>query len=116
MVNMCLGREKLAAAAINPMITCPALMLAASRKARVIGRIADLRISIRISKGARASGALLGRRWAIRHLSVGRPRISRVAHSGTDHLNVTARWAVSGIAYGAIPSRFKVRILAKRGV
>lgn len=43
----------------------PALMLAASRKDRVIGRTVTLVVSIIIKNGFNQSGAPSGRRWAI---------------------------------------------------
>jgi hypothetical protein len=44
---------------------CPAVILAANRNDRVIGRTRILVISIRIKKGFNQSGAPSGRRWAI---------------------------------------------------
>ena len=64
--------------------TCPAVMLAANRKERVIGRIRHLRVSIRTNAGARAFGALLGTKWAknILKLKVTPDRISP-SHRGS---------------------------------
>lgn len=67
---------------------CPALMLAARRKERVIGRTSVLTVSIRIRKGLSQAGAPPGRREArvvgrlnlrleiIRDSHMGRPKVS----------------------------------------
>lgn len=46
-----LSRSCEAKVAINPKSTCPAVMLAANRKAKVRGRTNDLNISIKIING-----------------------------------------------------------------
>lgn len=50
---------------IRPSTMCPALMLAASRNDRVIGRTVTLVDSIRTRNGFSQSGAPSGRKWAI---------------------------------------------------
>ena len=47
---------------------CPALMLAASRKERVIGRTEVLRVSTKTRGGLNQSGAPVGRRLAAKDL------------------------------------------------
>jgi len=44
---------------------CPALMFAARRKERVIGRTVILVVSINTKNGFNQSGAPSGRKWAI---------------------------------------------------
>jgi hypothetical protein len=51
-------------APINLRIMCPAVMFAASRKDRVIGRTRILTVSIRIKAGDNQFGVLIGRRRA----------------------------------------------------
>lgn len=50
--------------------TCPAVILAANRKERVIGRTAVLSSSIITKKGFSQSGAPPGRKWAIKCLGL----------------------------------------------
>lgn len=73
----------------------PALMLAASRKERVMGRRHILMVSINTKKGFNQSGAPAGRRWAAKDEGdhVIEVRI-RESHKGRPKVRVIRRWLV----------------------
>lgn len=77
---------------ISPRMICPALMLAASRKDRVIGRTAMLVVSIRARKGFNQAGAPPGKRDAINDVGVFEMalRIS-LSHIGRARIRVRKR-------------------------
>lgn len=56
------NKDEEAAIPINPSRICPALMLAAIRKDKVINRTHILRVSVITRNGLSQSGAPLGRR------------------------------------------------------
>lgn len=75
--------------------TCPALMLAASRKDRVMGRSKILTVSISTRNGFSQSGAPEGRREAAKY--DGELRMEeriKASHIGSPRLSVNRRWLV----------------------
>ena len=72
---------------------CPALMFAARRKERVMGRTRVLAVSIRIKNGFSHAGAPPGRREArvVEGLNFDLERIS-LSHSGKPSVRVKKRW------------------------
>lgn len=110
--NMVTDRQILIS--INTM--CPALMFAASRKGRVIGRTRILTDSIRMIGGDNQSGVFLGRRWATTDL--GSLKIAdriNIIHSGRARESVNARCLVVLNRYGVNPIRFDAIIVMNRG-
>ena len=92
---------------VRPRTMCPALMLAASRTVRVIGRTRILMVSIRISAGFSQVGAPLGRRFAVTVFgSFINPERIRLSHRGIPKVTVRRRWEDILIRYGIIPVRF----------
>ena len=72
---------------------CPALILAASRKDKVIGRTPILVVSIKTRKGFSHLGAPPGNKPARK--AVGKkaaPEIRRDSHIGSAKVNVKNRW------------------------
>lgn len=84
----------------------PALMLAASRKHRVIGRNRILMVSIKINGTASQFGAPIGRRPAINFLKEGSLDKIRASHKGSPTGRVTIRWDVGLNEYGSMVPRF----------
>lgn len=72
----------------------PALMLAASRKHRVIGRNNMLAVSIKINGTASHSGAPRGNRLAINFLNEGIEERIRDSHRGRPMGRVIIKWDV----------------------
>lgn len=73
--------------------TCPALMFAARRKDRVIGRRIALTVSIRTKKGFNQSGAPEGRRLARKEVGEFETEDKiRANHIGIPSLRVNNRW------------------------
>jgi len=72
----------------------PALMFAASRKHRVIGRNKILIVSIKINGMASQVGAPIGRNPAINFLKEGSPDKIRASHRGSPTGRVTIKWEV----------------------
>lgn len=69
--------------ASRAITTCPAVMFAASRNDRVIGRTAVLNSSINTRKGFSQSGAPPGRKWATKCLGLYEAEeINRAIHRG----------------------------------
>jgi len=95
-----------AAMPINPKTMCPALMLAANRNDKVIGRTAMLTVSIMISAGLNHPGAPEGKRWAINILgeNENEERI-RDNHRGSPIEKVISKCLVGLNTYGTSPER-----------
>jgi phosphodiesterase/alkaline phosphatase D-like protein len=71
---------------------CPAVILAASRNDRVIGRTKTLVVSIRTKKGFSHSGAPSGRKWAVDFLGANmKPEINMLIHIGSPIVRVIIR-------------------------
>jgi len=92
---------------MRTIITCPAVMLAASRKARVMGRTENLSDSTRTRNGFSHAGAPLGSRDAINF--IGREdsddRIS-LSQRVNPNESVKRRWLVRLKINGVRPTRF----------
>jgi len=100
-----------AAIPMSPRTMCPALIFAASRKERVIGRTAILTVSIRIRAGLSHAGAPDGRRCAINIFGENREE-ERIKEnqSGRPMENVIRRCLVGLNTYGTRPDRLdKIR-------
>lgn len=80
---------------IRPSTMCPALMLAASRMDRVIGRTIILTVSTKTRNGFRSAGAPAGRRPAAVEdgFRIALEMIKDI-HKGTLKDKVMARWLV----------------------
>jgi len=90
---------------------CPAVMFAAKRTERVIGRIICLTLSIRVINWERAIGVLKGTRWAKKWFVLLRALKSQKANQrGKAKDRVKAMWAVSVKTYGKRPIKFRVKI------
>ena len=77
---------------MRPRTICPALMLAASRKDKVIGRTIVLRVSTRTRKGFSQSGAPAGNRPAAKDVGAWRILdIIRPSHRGRPKDRVNTR-------------------------
>ena len=101
----------------RPRIMCPAVMLAASRNARVIGRTRSLTVSISTRKGFNHPGAPLGRRPAVNDLGEYRsPEISSDNQRQRARGRVMARCLEKPKAYGTKPIKFTRRSKRNRGV
>ena len=75
---------------------CPALMLAARRTDRVMGRSKILVVSIRINAGLKASGAPVGRRWAAAAAGLwAHPEIRSESHIGRAKVRVKTKWLLT---------------------
>lgn len=73
----------------------PAIMLAASRTARVPGRIIFLIVSIQTIKGIKIGGVPWGTRWARRWIVwLIHPYNINLNHNGKAKVNVKIRWLV----------------------
>ena len=84
-VNSALAQYSL----INVRTICPAVMLAASRNDRVIGRTDTLIVSISTRNGFSHSGAPSGRKWAIDFLGLNaKDEIISLNHIGSPIDNV----------------------------
>jgi len=96
---------------INLNTMCPALMFAASRKDRVIGRTVTLVVSIRTRNGFNQSGAPSGRKWAIDFIiDLKNLDIIMDSHNGRPKINVKIRWLEVLKKYGISPRRLIVII------
>lgn len=96
--------------------TCPALILAARRKDKVIGRSKILTVSISTRNGLSQSGAPEGSREAAKY--EGELRIEeriKASHMGSPRLNVNKRWLVDLNTYGRSPIKFVIINIMKRG-
>jgi len=77
---------------INLKTICPALIFAARRNDRVIGRTIILTVSIITNGGHNHEGVLAGRRWAIVDLGAFiMAEITSIIHKGTPRDNVNKR-------------------------
>jgi len=84
-----------AAIPIKPRTICPALIFAASRNDKVMGRTAILTVSIIMSAGLNQPGAPDGRRWAINILGENiKEDMIRDNQRGSPIENVIRRWLV----------------------
>lgn len=84
-----------AAIPIRPRRICPALMLAARRKERVINRTEILRVSVTTRNGFSHSGAPLGRRWATKDFGAWvKALIINLNQRGRPRDRVKIRWLV----------------------
>lgn len=94
--------------------TCPALMFAANRNDRVIGRTRILVVSISTRNGFNHVGAPSGSRWAINFFGLLKAlEITRAAHSGRPNPRVITRWVVILNVYGIKPAIFIMIIIEK---
>ena len=95
---------------------CPALILAANRTERVIGRTRVLTVSIRIRKGFSQAGAPPGRRAARveRGLNITDEIIS-LNHKGRPKAKVKTKWDEVLNTYGATPIKLIVMIKINKG-
>lgn len=86
---------KLVIAELNKISNkCPAIMFAASRTERVIGRIRFLTVSIRTIKGISIRGVPAGIKWTRRLLALFFQAINIVVNQiGKDSAKVKDRWA-----------------------
>ena len=92
---------------ISPRTICPALIFAARRTVRVMGRTRILMDSIRIRAGFSHVGAPLGSRFAVAVFgSFKKPEMIRESHMGMPRVTVKRRWEEGLIVYGIIPVRF----------
>jgi hypothetical protein len=91
----------------------PALIFAASRKDRVIGRTKILVVSIRTKNGLSQSGAPSGRKWATEALG-DLEKDDRIIlnHRGRPNLRVKIRCLVVLNMYGIRPNRF-IRMITR---
>jgi hypothetical protein len=93
----------------------PAVMLAVSRTASVIGRIRFLRLSIRTKNGIRAAGVLIGTRWQAILLKVkNQPAIWIPSQNGIDRNKVITKCLVEVNTYGRRPPKFIVAMNKNR--
>lgn len=90
----------------SPMIMCPAIMLAASRSARVSGRIKNLSTSIRPISGARARGRPLPTSLASFLAEFPLDARTLASHSGSAIATVKTRCLEILITHGTNPARF----------
>lgn len=84
----------------------PALIFAASRKHKVIGRNKILIVSMKIRGIASHSGAPNGSKEAITFLKDGKEERIKHNHNGSPIGRVTIRWDVGLKEYGSIDPRF----------
>lgn len=99
---------------IKPSTMWPALIFAASRNDRVIGRTIILDDSIKTKNGFSQSGAPSGRRWAIVALiDLSALDIISSIHIGRAILRVNNRWLVTLKVYGNNPSIFSMTTMKK---
>ena len=78
---------------MRPKTICPALMLAASRTVRVIGRTRILIVSIRMRAGFNHVGAPPGNRFAVAVFgSFENPERINESHKGIPRVTVNSRW------------------------
>lgn len=100
---------------IKPRRIWPALMLAASRKERVIKRTEILIVSVRTRKGFNQSGAPLGKKWATKDLGACTiALIINLNQRGNPKDKVSRRWLVDLNTYGRRPRRFREINIIKR--
>lgn len=94
---------------------CPALMLAAKRNERVIGRTVTLVVSISTKNGFNQSGAPSGRKWAIDFFAdlVNLDMII-ANHRGSPKISVKIRWLDVLKKYGINPNKLIVMIEKNR--
>ena len=87
-------------------------MLAARRILRAIGRINVLTTSMRTRKGAKAIGALRGKKWATSSLGPEK-KVKRnlASQKQNPSLNVSTLEVVRLITEGTKPKKFAVRIV-----
>lgn len=92
---------------------CPAVILAANRNDRVIGRTIILVDSINTRNGFNQSGAPSGRKWAIDFLGAccHLDRIN-LSHIGSPRVNVKIRWLDKLNVYGNMPIKL-VKIIIR---
>jgi len=100
---------------IKDKIMCPAIILAASRTARVRGRITSLIVSINTINGIKAVGHPNGTRWANMLLYFNHPITISLNHIGKAKENVILIWLVRVNVKGKIPEILKIKITIKMG-
>lgn len=94
----------------------PALMLAASRTLKVMGRTRILTVSIRMSGGDSHAGAPLGRRLAAAVIGfLMMPEIMRDSHNGRARVTENKRWDEMLRVCGIIPMKLIRMMAEKRG-
>lgn len=77
---------------ISPRTMCPALILAANRTVKVMGRTRILIVSIRMRAGFNHVGAPLGRRFAVAVFGFfEKPDRMRASHRGMPRVTVNRR-------------------------
>lgn len=99
---------------INAKTMWPALILAANRKDRVIGRTVILIVSINTKKGFSQSGAPPGKRLAaqLEGLYTTAEMIKDI-HKGNPNLNVKIKWLVNLNTDGSRPIKLIIIIITK---
>lgn len=90
-------------------ITCPALILAANRKDKVMGRIIELITSTIAKNGDKIIGEASGK-WLAWTLFIAKiiPVISIVNHIGNPIAIVNLKWEVMVVRTGTAPVIFKI--------
>ena len=108
------GEASVKVAISRPMIIWPAIMLAASRRPRVTGRIITLTISMRPMTGARPRGSAVPMSMA----DLLKGAVLEVANTlanqrGSASVRLNRRWLESLITQGRRPERFTLRSKTK---
>jgi len=94
---------------------CPAIIFAASRTAKVPGRITFLIVSINTIKGINGPGVPCGTKWAnICCVWLSQPYTINAIHSGIERESVITKWLVLVKIYGSNPSLLLNTIIEKR--
>ncbi len=94
---------------------CPALMLAANRKDRVIGRTEILVVSMSTKNGFSHLGAPPGKIAAKNFgMDIEIDDIIRANHSGKARLKIKNKWLEILKTYGKRPLKFVAKIIIKR--
>lgn len=102
---------------IKPKTIWPALILAASRKDKVIGRTEILVVSIKTKNGFNQKGAPPGRMPAAKlEGELITDDIMRASHNGRANVKVKNRWLEVLKIYGRRPERFIIKISRKVAV
>lgn len=95
---------------------CPALIFAARRNERVIGRTVTLVVSISTKNGFNQSGAPSGRKWAIDFM-IALVNVDSIIdnHSGSPKINVKIKCLDDLKKYGINPNKL-IKIIEKNSV
>lgn len=110
-VEMVAKNVNVQAAVVIPRMTCPALIFAANRKDRVIGRIYELMVSTKDKNLEINEGVFSGKKCAaIDFMPLLNETITMVVHIGAPALNVVIRCEVMVMVYGTAPQPFKMII------